>query len=120
MAISMTDGKFPTSLTPQQLRFMLALQARLEAKPDVSPTYDELRQDLGLASKSGIFRLVTECEERGRIARKPFAERTLTILKPVTSDEFDHKTLLSSFSDKEILQEALNRGLLSLSVNKVL
>jgi len=98
-------------LTPMQRRFMLALQARLAARPDVGPTYEELREDLGLASKSGVFRLVRECESRGRIARLPRAERSIQVLRPVEGVEVDLKGLLSAFSDTELLREVASRGL---------
>lgn len=102
-------------LTPMQRRFMLALQARLEARPDIGPTYDELRLDLGLASKSGVFRLVKECEARGRISRLPNSNRGLAVLRPVTASDGPLQDLLASFSDAEILREAARRGLISLS-----
>ena len=100
-------------LTPQQRRFMLALQARLAMTPDVSPTYEELRGDLGLASKSGIARLVRECEQRGRIVRIPRAERSLCVIAPLSLDEArPTPDLLSTFSDVEIAAEACRRGLM--------
>ena len=36
---------------------------------DVPPSFDEMRDALGLASKSGIHRLVSGLEERGYIRR---------------------------------------------------
>lgn len=109
----MKRGAVPVPLTPMQRRFMLALQSRLESRPDVGPTYEELRIDMGLASRSGIARLVKECEQRGRIRRRPYSERSLEIVNPVLEDEFtaEHRPLIESFSDKEIILEASRRGL---------
>lgn len=113
----MSDGMdLAIPLTPMQRRFMLALQARIHARPHVGPSYDELRIDLGLASKSGVFRLVQECEARGRVTRVPRSDRTLTVLRPVTDGDGDPVGLLSAFSDSEILREVANRGLLSIRV----
>ncbi len=110
----MSVGEGPAiPLTPMQRRFMLALQARLAARPGMGPTYDELREDLGLASKSGVARLVRECVERGRIARIPRAERSLTVIHPVEGVDATRAGLLDAFSDTELLREVIARGLLA-------
>lgn len=113
----MQDGvESSIPLTHQQRRFMLALQERIAAFPDVGPTYEELRADLGLASKSGVARLVSECVERGRIIRIPRAERSLRVIRPVSSGApREVVPLISSFTDSEIIREACRRGLLSIS-----
>lgn len=45
----------------------------------VTPSYDEMKDALGLVSKSGIHRLVTGLEERGHISRLPGYARSITI-----------------------------------------
>ena len=50
---------------------------------DVPPSFDEMRDALGLASKSGIHRLVSGLEERGYIRRLANRARAIEILKPV-------------------------------------
>ena len=40
-------------------------------KHEVPPSFDEMRNALGLASKSGIHRLVSGLEERGYIGGWP-------------------------------------------------
>ncbi|VAV96207.1 SOS-response repressor and protease LexA [hydrothermal vent metagenome] len=47
----------------------------------VSPSFDEMKDALGLASKSGIHRLITALEERGFIRRLPHRARALEIIK---------------------------------------
>lgn len=109
----MPTGEGPAvPLTPMQRRFMLALQARLASRPGVGPTYEELREDLGLASKSGVARLVRECTDRGRVARIPRAERSLSVLVPVEGVDASRVGLLDAFSDIELLKEVVARGLL--------
>ena len=49
---------------------------------DVPPSFDEMRDALGLASKSGIHRLVSGLEERGYIRRLPNRARAIEILRP--------------------------------------
>jgi repressor LexA len=47
----------------------------------VPPSYDEMKDALGLKSKSGIHRLITGLEERGFIRRLPHKARALEVLK---------------------------------------
>jgi repressor LexA len=47
----------------------------------VPPSYDEMKDALGLRSKSGIHRLITGLEERGFIRRLPHKARALEVLK---------------------------------------
>ena len=51
-----------------------------------APSYDEMKDGLGLASKSGIHRLITSLEKRGYIRRSPYMARTIEIINrtPVT------------------------------------
>ena len=47
----------------------------------VSPSFDEMKDALGLKSKSGIHRLITGLEERGFIRRLPHRARALEVLR---------------------------------------
>lgn len=105
----------PLSLTPQQRRFMIALQRRLAARPDVGPTFEEIRVDMGMSSKSGVSRLIAGLVERGRIGMMEQKQRSLVVLVPVEedgSDEVGGVPLIQTFSDEEFLMEASRRGLL--------
>ncbi|KKL98100.1 hypothetical protein LCGC14_1827850 [marine sediment metagenome] len=46
-----------------------------------APSYEEITEAIGLASKSGTFRLLTALEERGHITRLPARARTLRLVK---------------------------------------
>src|SRR5690625_2656235 len=50
-------------------------------KEGVSPSFDEMKDALGLKSKSGIHRLITGLEERGFIRRLPHRARAIEILR---------------------------------------
>ena len=52
---------------------------------DIPPSFDEMRDALGLASKSGVHRLVSGLEERGYIRRLANRARAIEILKPVSA-----------------------------------
>ena len=51
----------------------------------VPPSFEEMRAALGLASKSGVHRLVSGLEERGHIRRLANRARAIEILKPSTN-----------------------------------
>jgi len=67
-------------LTQKQHDLLIFIDERLK-KNSISPSYDEMKDALGLASKSGIHRLITALEERGFIARLPHRARALEILR---------------------------------------
>src|SRR5690606_22418236 len=47
----------------------------------IPPSFDEMKEALDLASKSGIHRLITALEERGFIRRLPNRARALEVLR---------------------------------------
>jgi repressor LexA len=67
-------------LTQKQHDLLIFIDKRLN-KNGISPSYDEMKDALGLASKSGIHRLITALEERGFIRRLPHRARALEILQ---------------------------------------
>ena len=67
-------------LTKKQHELLMLINERL-AQTGISPSYDEMKDALGLRSKSGIHRLITGLEERGFIHRMPHRARALEVLK---------------------------------------
>ena len=55
-------------LTSKQKELLLFINERIQ-ETGVSPSFDEMKDALNLASKSGIHRLITALEERGFIRR---------------------------------------------------
>jgi SOS-response transcriptional repressor LexA len=55
-------------LTKRQRQTLKFITSYMD-KNDYAPTYDEIRAELGIASKSGINRLVLALEQRGLIVR---------------------------------------------------
>lgn len=49
------------------------------------PSFEEMKQALGLKSKSGIHRLVRALEDRGFIATKPNHARAIWVCDPLAS-----------------------------------
>ncbi len=67
-------------LTRKQKDLLLLIHDRLESD-GVPPSFDEMKDALGLKSKSGIHRLITGLEERGFIRRLPHRARALEITR---------------------------------------
>ncbi len=67
-------------LTRKQLDLLVFINERLK-ETGVPPSFDEMKEALDLASKSGIHRLITALEERGFIRRLPNRARALEVLK---------------------------------------
>ncbi len=67
-------------LTRKQHELLLFINERL-GQGGVSPSFDEMKDALGLKSKSGIHRLITGLEERGFIRRLPHRARALEVLR---------------------------------------
>ena len=67
-------------LTKKQRELLLFINDRIK-ETGVSPSFDEMKEALDLASKSGIHRLITALEERGFLRRLPHRARALEVLK---------------------------------------
>lgn len=67
-------------LTQKQRDLLILIHERL-AKGAVAPSFDEMRESLGLKSKSGIHRLISALEERGFLERLPNKARALHVRK---------------------------------------
>src|SRR5271156_1371074 len=63
-------------LTRKQHQLLLFINQRLNAS-GVCPSFDEMKDALGLKSKSGIHRLISGLEERGFIRRLAHRARAL-------------------------------------------
>ena len=53
-------------LTKKQKTLLLLIDKKIK-ETGITPSYDEMKDSLGLASKSGIHRLITALEDRGFI-----------------------------------------------------
>lgn len=67
-------------LTKKQLELLTFIDQRV-ARDGVPPSFDEMKEALGLRSKSGIHRLITALEERGFIRRLAHRARAIEIVK---------------------------------------
>lgn len=67
-------------LTPYQLKLYRVIQARIKSSGGVSPTYDEMRRDMGLKSKSGVHGTIQRMEKRGALIINPDIHRGIELL----------------------------------------
>ena len=67
-------------LTRKQHELLMFIHERIK-ETGVSPSFDEMKEALDLASKSGIHRLITALEERGFIRRLPNRARAIEVIK---------------------------------------
>jgi len=67
-------------LTRKQHELLLLIHERLQ-QDGVPPSFDEMKDALGLKSKSGVHRLVTALEERGFIRRLRHRARALEVVR---------------------------------------
>jgi repressor LexA len=67
-------------LTRKQYELLIFINRRL-GESGVSPSFEEMKEALGLKSKSGIHRLISGLEERGFIRRLPHRARALEVVR---------------------------------------
>jgi repressor LexA len=86
-------------LTRKQLELLMFINERLK-ESGVPPSFDEMKEALDLASKSGIHRLITALEERGFIRRLPNRARALEVVR--LPDSLTPSTMRRGFSPSVI------------------
>ncbi|MCB9991442.1 MAG: transcriptional repressor LexA [Rhodospirillales bacterium] len=67
-------------LTKKQRELLILIHERM-AEGDVAPSFEEMKTELGLKSKSGIHRLISGLVERGYLERLPHRARALQVKK---------------------------------------
>ena len=65
-------------LTKKQRELLILIHERMQ-EGDVAPSFDEMRESLGLKSKSGIHRLITALEEQTQ-------ENTINVVIGIVKD----------------------------------
>lgn len=90
------------------LEFLRACQ-----KNSHTPSYDEMKEYLGLASKSGVHRLVAALEERGFIHRLPNRARSISVLSDGVHprEVMSLLELIGTYAKRASALEAENRNL---------
>jgi indole-3-glycerol phosphate synthase len=79
-AVLVGESLMRQMLTRKQQELLLFIHERMK-ESGIPPSFDEMKDALDLASKSGIHRLITALEERGFIRRLPNRARALEVIK---------------------------------------
>lgn len=73
-------------MTFRQDKLLAFIRRRTDETGGVSPTFDEMKDAMGLASKSNIHRILSGLEERGLIRRLSYRARAIEVLAPEIDD----------------------------------
>ncbi len=79
-------------LTKKQRELLILIHERM-SEEGVAPSFEEMKNELGLKSKSGIHRLISGLVERGYLERLPHRARALEVKKlpeGYSPDDSDH------------------------------
>lgn len=68
----------PTGLTPVQSKLLLFIHGHVTSK-GYAPSFEDMKDAMGLRSKSGIHRLISGLEERGAIIRRHYRSRAIEL-----------------------------------------
>ena len=69
------------SLTPRQAAVLAFLRRYLAENGGVGPTFAEIGAATGIRAKSQVHYTLTALEDRGRIIRQPYRQRSLRIIE---------------------------------------
>ena len=94
-------------LTIKQKKLLDYIKSYYEEK-DFFPTFDEMKDNLSIKSKSGIYKLLSSLEDKGYIRKTPHKARAIEFLKDlnffsVTSFSSINATTISPVSAKFVL-----------------
>lgn len=89
-------------MTPHERNLLYYLQEYVAGHGGVAPTVREMQAHLGLASPSGVSRLIDSLERQRLIARERHCARSIRLTRPPAD--------LAAVPDAEIFAEAVRRG----------
>lgn len=92
-------------LTQAQAELLHFIRTYMDQNSGVAPSFEEMKEAVGLASKSGVHRLILALEERGFIRRLPNRTRALEVL-----DGHPPIEPLARYSSAQLVAELARRG----------
>ena len=93
------------SLTYQEAALLAFIKQHLAENFGVGPSFDEMKDALGISSKSGVHRTLKALEEKGRIRRLFHRARAIEIVPPEPPLE-----ALSGYSSATLIAELSRRS----------
>lgn len=106
-------------LTRKQHELICFIEDRL-AETGISPSFEEMKDALGLKSKSGVHRLISALEERGFLRRLPNRARALEVTRTPERAEGSAKTKAAPDNVVAFAPRATQRPELATIANDVL
>jgi len=106
-------------LTAKQAECLEFIRAYIEDEGGVSPSLSEIALHLGIGSKSGVLRLLTGLNERGRLTWSRQRPRSIVLLDDMTPYEPDALRALPT-ATLEALQADVRRILHDRTVEAIL
>lgn len=103
-----------TGLTQIQSRLLHFVRTRLAAG-NVPPSFEEMKTHLEFKSKSSVYRVVEQLEQRGCLRRQPGRARTLWVVGDLTHVEL--RPEISKLLDEYATAEKIPRNV---AVNEAL
>jgi len=96
-------------LTAKQQQLLMFVQERL-SNNGISPSFDEMKDALGLKSKSGVHRLINALEERGFIRRMANRARALEVVKlpELQTSAAEDNVISGSFGSDSVQRPDIN------------
>jgi len=98
-------------LTSKQHDLLMFIHERLK-EVGVPPSFEEMKDALGLKSKSGIHRLITALEERGFLRRLPHRARALEVIR-LPDDSPSNATTAKTMFKPSVIEGSLGKTRLS-------
>ena len=109
---NMVSSEIPYGSTKRQLELYDFIKAYIEAN-SVPPSFDEMKDALGLKSKSGIYRLLDSLERRRLIKRLKNSSRSIAVIEPASQAPTSRVLSLT----KEIKDQAVAELILAVRMN---
>ena len=83
-------------LTGKQHQLLSFLIEHQQVNGDISPSFDEMKEAIGLASKSGVHRLVSALEERGYIRKLANRARAIEVIRTPSGTPYHPSNVVSA------------------------
>lgn len=105
-------------MTRRQLDLLRFVRSYILANDGIAPSFEEMRDGIGVFSKSSVHRLLVELERQGFITKNANKHRQIALVpgKSLPEDVAAPRAsgrMLSAFTDGLLLEECARRGLLA-------
>ena len=86
------------SLTKKQNELLEYIKDYLAEHDGIAPSFEQMKEAIGIKTKSGVHRLITALEQRGHIIKIPYCARALRIAEPMDLGGVPSKDLIAELA----------------------